>query len=71
LVRLNKALKRRCAVVGIVPNKDAVRRLFSAMLAEQTDEWLVERHYFSELSMRALLEADGELPPALTETTVA
>jgi transposase-like protein len=62
LERLNKELKRRSAVVGIFPNPAAVVRLFSALLAEQTDEWLVGRHYFSETSMRSLLapdEADG------------
>jgi hypothetical protein len=41
------------------------------LLAEQTDEWLVGRHYFSEVSMRALLKLDGEPPPALAETAVA
>jgi len=55
LERLNKELKRRSAVVGIFPNQAAVLRLFSALLAEQTDEWLVGRHYFSETSMRSLL----------------
>jgi putative transposase len=71
LERLNKELKRRSAVVGIFPNREAVLRLFSALLAEQTDEWLVGRHYFSEVSMRALLKLDGEPPPALAETAVA
>ncbi len=70
LERLNKELKRRSQVVGIFPNRAAVLRLFSALLAEQTDEWLVGRHYFSEVSMQPLLEAAAPALPA-TNTEVA
>ena len=68
LERLNKDLKRRSAVVGIFPGREAVLRLFAALLAEQTDAWLVGRHYFSEASMRAVLP---DAPPLAEETAVA
>ena len=67
LERLNKELKRRSAVVGIFPTRHAVLRLFSALLAEQNDEWLVGRRYFSEGSLRKLLQPDEDPTPGLAE----
>ena len=68
LERVNKEIGRRSDVVGIYPNDQALIRLAGMLLVEQNDEWLVQRRYLSEHSIRlALSDADPTQPITTTE----
>jgi transposase-like protein len=63
LERVNKEIGRRSDVVGIYPNDRALIRLAGMLLIEQADEWLVQRRYLSEHSIKLVLSTE----PARTE----
>ena len=58
LERLNKEVKRRTNVVGVFPDQDSVIRLVGSLLMEVDDEWQIGRRYFSQASMKELLEPE-------------
>ncbi|MBA3472758.1 MAG: IS256 family transposase [Rubrobacter sp.] len=45
LERLNQEIKRRTRVVRIFPNREACLRLVTALVVEQSEEWITGRRY--------------------------
>src|SRR5580658_6631382 len=56
LERVNKEIGRRSDVVGIYPTDRALIRLAGMLLVEQNDEWLVQRRYLSDHSIKQVLQ---------------
>jgi len=60
LERLNREVRRRTDVVQVFPDEGSLIRLVGALLIEVDTEWAVGRRYFSEESMRKVLEKHPE-----------
>ena len=45
--RVNQELKRRTRVASLFPNEASLLRLVSALLCEQSDEWLTSKIYLN------------------------
>jgi len=60
LERLNREVKGRTNVVGILPAADALLRLVESVLIEINDDWQVGRRYFSQESICKLKEPEQE-----------
>ncbi|MBN2287356.1 MAG: IS256 family transposase [Tissierellales bacterium] len=59
LERLNCEIRRRTRVVGIFPSVESYVRLVTTYVLENTEEWVVEKSYFSPgkiLEMKSILK---------------
>ena len=63
--RLNKELKRRSKVIGIVPNEDSLLRLMGSVLIEQNDLLQVKKAIFSPKTYAELVQS--EVPGTLVK----
>ena len=53
--RLNREIRRRTSVIGIVPNESSYVRLVTTYLMEYAENWSVSRAYISHASIAATL----------------
>ena len=51
--RLNREIRRRTSVIGIVPNESSYVRLVTTYLMEYAENWSVSRAYISHESIAA------------------
>ena len=71
LERLNKEVKRRADVVGILPNEQAIVRLIGAVLLEANDEWQLQHRYMHTEAMAELTPTPIEPAPPQISTLAA
>lgn len=61
LERVIREIRRRINVVGVFPDEPSLIRLVGALLVEMSDEWEIERRYFSLETMHRLTEPEQTL----------
>jgi transposase-like protein len=66
--RLNKEVKRRTNVVGLVPNEASVRRRGGAVRLEPNDAWPLHHRYLTLETMAGMAANDEAAIAALTTT---
>ena len=71
LERLNREIRRRTDVVGIVPNRAAALRLVGAVLPEENDEWADTGRRYLSLEAIAKTLAPGASEAALEVAMIA
>jgi transposase-like protein len=62
---IEKEIKRRTDVVGIIPNEAAIERLVGAVLIENNEEWLTTRRYMPLEAMAKIGQPQAIEPAAL------
>ena len=55
LERLNREIKRRSDVVGILPSEESITRLVGAVLLEVNDDWQLQHRY---MQVEGMVELD-------------
>ena len=71
LEHLNKEVKRRADVVGILPNEESITRLIGAVLMEANDEWQLQHRYMQVEGMAELAVPLAEEPALLATPKAA
>jgi putative transposase len=61
LERLNKEVRRRSRVVGIIRSRDSYLRLLTSYLMKYTEEWELEKNYIQPQKLELVMIKREEL----------